>query len=920
MGAERGRRIRDLFDELCDLPCEQWQAALQARCDNGPVCEEVLQLLRSQTVDLSCISTQLDAALQRAMAPEFTVGARLGPWRLIERIAQGGMGTVFKAERADGVYQRTVAIKLLHGLPGVTEVERLEAERQVLADLQLPHVARLYDGGTTPEGNPYLVMEYVDGVPLDRWCEQHQLGLEQRLQLFLEICVLVQSAHERLVLHCDLKPSNVLVTKNGQPVLLDFGLARLLNEAREGQNSGFCTPAYASPEMIAGRAAGAASDVFSLGVMLVELLSMRPCTRDLQDTHSPVALASANAGHALAWRARLKGDLDAIGRKACALDVRERYRSAEALIADVRRYLDQQPVVARGGGRLYRLGKGVRRNWQVIALVASAALILVVFVAGLQQARRQAQEEAEVARQVSNFMVGVFETADPLLRTERGQQELTSRQLLDSAALQVAYDLADAPAQLARMRAVLGVAYQNSGVSKQAGTLLQQAYDGFMDPQVARKDDAAAVLADLSVQQTLDGNGRLGIQVAAQGLALLGDDASPAVRANLLGAKGLALVNQQAFDQAEVVLDAAMDLYARQGDPTSSAKRLELSVKKGLMYLRWGKQQAAEREFRQVLAMQHGRRTSTALAAEVRLAQVLREQRKYGQALPLLRSGMRHALELYGPESRFVLLQHDGLADLYSDSGDFVAADRQYLERHKLSTLLDGPDSVQYSMGLFNHGALLESRGDLPAAERLYRQALAIRIQKLGRDSPTSMRAETGLGLLLLRQGRVEEAGGVLRHADQGMAAALPVDAPGRVEARLNWIDWLLRTGQTAQAGEMLEAISTRAPSSFQLRVLQLRGALAGRQGEDGQALKLRRAALEFARNGYGETGVEAAICRVALAETLLTQGYAAAALAELHKAGPVLRKLQLAGSPDLRQLDDLMLRSRRSLDGQARP
>ncbi|MEO6517645.1 MAG: protein kinase [Pseudoxanthomonas sp.] len=880
----------------------------------------MLQLLRSQTVDLSCISTQLDAALQRAMAPEFTVGARLGPWRLIERIAQGGMGTVFKAERADGVYQRTVAIKLLHGLPGVTEVERLEAERQVLADLQLPQVARLYDGGTTPEGNPYLVMEYVDGVPLDRWCEQHQLGLEQRLQLFLQICVLVQSAHERLVLHCDLKPSNVLVTKNGQPVLLDFGLARLLNEARDGRNSGFCTPAYASPEMIAGHAAGAASDVFSLGVMLVEMLSMRPCARDLQDPQAPVVVASANADKALVWRARLKGDLDAIGRKACALEVSERYRSVEALIADVRRYLDQQPVLARGGGKLYHLRKGVRRNWQLIALVASAVLILVVFVAGLLQARRQAQEDAAVARQVTNFMVGVFEAADPLLRTERGQQEVTSRQLLDSAARKVAYDLADAPAQLARMRAVLGVAYQNSGVSQQAEKLLQQAYDGFMDAGVVRHEDAAAVLADLSIQKTVDGNGRLGMQMADQGLALIGNDAAPAVRAKLLGAKGLALVNQQAFDQAELVLDAAMDLYARQDDPTSAAKRLELSLNKGLMYLRWGKQQAAEREFRHVLAMQQGRRTSTALAAEVRLAQVLREQRKYDQALPLLHSGMGHALELYGPQSRFVLIQHDGLADLYSDSGDYGAADRQYLARHKLSARLDGPDSVEYSMGLFNHGTLLELRGDLRAAERLYRQALAIRTQQLGRDSPTSMRAESGLGLLLLHQGRVEDAGGLLRHADEGLAAALPVDAPGRIEARLNWIEWLVRTDQTRQAAAMLDALSLPVPNRFELRVLQARATLAAHRGEDGPALRLRRGALELARKDYGAAGAEAASCRLALAETLLKQGYAAPALAELHKAGPVLRKLQLAGSPDLRQLDDLILRSRRRLDDQARP
>ncbi|MGH8055243.1 MAG: protein kinase domain-containing protein [Stenotrophomonas sp.] len=916
MGIERWRQVRDLFDVVCELPREQWKAALLERCDDASIRDEVEQLLRSQTVGLSRVSNRLDTALAHALMPEFGVGERLGPWRLTERIAQGGMGTVFKAERADGVYQRTVAIKLLHGLPGAIEVERLEAERQVLANLQLPQVARLYDGGTTPDGHPYLVMEFVDGVPLDRWCVEHQLGLVQRLQLFLDICSIVQSAHEQLVLHCDLKPNNVLVMNNGQPVLLDFGLARLLNEARDSQNSGFCTPAYASPEMIAGDAVGAASDVYSLGVMLVELLSQQPCAREPQDTEVPVVLPSANAAEALPWRNKLRGDLDAIARKACAIKVGERYRTVEALIADVRRYLERQPVVARGGGRWYRLRKGLRRNWHGVALVTGVVTVSSIFITGLLQSRHQAQEDAAVARQVSNFMIGVFETADPFLRTERGEEELTSRQLLDKAALQVSHDLADAPAQLARMRAVLGVAYQNSGVSHQAEALLQQAYNGFMDPRVHRKEDAAAVLADLSVQKTLDGNGRLGLQMANQGLALLRSDDASATRAKLLGAKGMALINQQAFDQAEVVLDAATTLYDKQADPTAAAKRLELTYNKGLMYLRWGRQEAAEREFGEVLASLHGRRTSMALASEVRLAQVLREQGKYAQALPLLQSGMRHALELYGPRSRFVLIQHDGLADLYSDSGDYAAADKQYEQRHALSALLDGIDSVEYSMGLFNHGTLRELRGDLSAAERLYRQALEIRTDRLGIDSPTSLRAESGLGRLLMRDGRMEEAGRLLMHADQGLAAALPVDAPGRIEARLNRIDWLVRMGQTQQAGQLLEEMATHVPASFHLQMLQVRSALAWRLGQGGQALALRRAALEFARGRFGEAGSETASSRLALAETLLLLSHAQPALDELRKAEPVLQKLQVPTSPERRQLDGLVLLARTSLEG----
>jgi len=914
VGGERWRQVRELFDAVCELPREQWPHAITAGTADPIVREEVLQLLRSQTVGLSRVSNRLDTALARALAPELGVGERLGPWRLTARIAHGGMGTVFKAERADGLYQRTVAIKLLHGMPGATEVELLGTERQVLADLQLSNVARLYDGGTTPDGHPYLVMEYVDGVPLDGWCAEQALGLPQRLTLFLKICAIVQSAHEQLVLHCDLKPPNVLVQANGQPVLLDFGLARLLNEARDKRDSGYCTPGYASPELIAGQTVGAPSDVYSLGVMLLELLSTQMSTREAPSTGEAVTSPSANAPADLPWRRRLRGDLDAIVARACASDVALRYRSVEALMADLRRYLEMQPVLAREGGRLYRAGKALRRNWQGATIAAGGSALLAVFVFGLWETRRQAQEEAVVAQQVSNFMVGMFESADPFLRTGRGAEELSSRQLLDKASLQVARDLADAPAQLARMRAVLGVAYQNAGASHQADTLLQQAYAGFMDPRVARPLDAANVLADLSVQKTLDGDGELGRQLAGQGLDLIGRKGPAVVQARLYSAKGLALVNQQYFDLGEAAFDTAMALYKDAAGMDVAAEVSELAYNKGLMYLRWGRQASAEREFRQMLGSLHGRRTTLALAAEMRLAQILREQGKYEQALPLLQSGMQYALELYGAESSFVRMQYDGLADLYRDSGDYAAAELHYQKRNALSARLDGQDSVEYSMGLFNYGSLKELRGELAAAEVLYRQAWLIRKNKLGDDSPTSLRAESELARLLMRDGRAGEAGPMLMHADKGLSLSLPADAPGRVQAHLNRIDWHVRSGQLAQARQLLERMDLPVAEELQLRLLGIQADLAVRLGEGERALALRRTAVEFAGSKQGEGSAAVMETRLALAESLLQLGHARLAEEELQRVLPLMGRLQVAGSPDRRKLDGLLLLAARNV------
>jgi tetratricopeptide (TPR) repeat protein len=912
MNAQRWGQVRDLFDAVCDLPREQWQSALAQRCDDGGIIDEVFQLLRAQTVGLSRVASRLDTALAQALAPEFGVGERLGPWRLTERIAQGGMGTVFKAERADGLYQRTVAIKLLHGLPGASEVERLAAERQVLADLQLPQVARLYDGGTTPDGHPYLVMEYIDGQPLDRYCATHKLDLPQRLRLFLDICSIVQAAHERLVLHCDLKPSNVLVESGGQPVLLDFGLARVLNDARAKEDSGYCTPTYASPELMRGAHVGAASDVYSLGVMLLELITTRPCMREPQDIDVPMSLPSAHATEGLRWKRRLVGDLDAIAKRACANGIAQRYRSVEALSADVRRYLQRRPVAARDGGRLYELKRAARRNWRAIALGLGSLTMMGAFITGLIRTRHQAEEDAAIAKQVTNFMVGVFESADPFLRTERGDEELTSRQLLDRAALQVSQDLEDAPALQARMRAVLGVAYQNSGVSSQAERLLRQAYEGFLQEDVDRPVDAASALASLSIQRTREGNGAEALVMADRGLALLGDKRVPEVAAQLYAAKAMAHTNQQQFDTAGEMFDQAQRLYESLPDKNVAVVLQELAYNKGIMHLRHGRQTSAEASFRQVLAGLHGRRTSLALAAEVRLAQILREQGQFEQALPLLQSGVRRATELYGAESSFVLMQHDALADLYRDSGDFAAADAQYRLRQRLSAAIDGADSVEYSMGLFNYGALHDLRGDIPQAEQLYRQAWMLRKRNLGGESPTSLRAQTGLGQLLMRDGRMEEAGELLTHADAGLAAALPVDAPGRVEARLHRINWHILQNQLAIAQELLDELPPQMPAGFELPLLQVRGALAERRGERAAALALRRTALEFSRSLYGDKKLETAYCRMALAETLLKFGHPRLALQELQQAAPVFNRLLLDASPDRRKAEGLMLLAHR--------
>lgn len=902
-------RIRQIFESLCDLPADSWEARLDSLGTDDGIRREVQALLQSQTRNMSRVRTRLDEAFAQALAPEIEAGQQLGPWLLTEHIASGGMGKVFRAERNDGLYQRTVAIKLLHGWVGKGESQQLRYERQVLADLQLPNVARLYDGGSTPSGHPYLVMEYIDGRSLDRYCAEEQLTLAARLQLFLSICRSVQSAHERLVLHCDLKPGNVRVTASGQPVLLDFGVARMLSDMHLPAQAGFCTPGYASPELVRGETIGVASDVYSLGVMLVELLadSALPATSVQEEPGKPVPVPSMLAAPSLEWVRLLQGDLDAICAKACAPDTAERYSSVQMLIADIERYLQREPVMARAGGRWYILEKMAKRHWRALAVASGVGVLACVFVIGLMQARQRAEEEAAVARQVSNFLVGAFETTDPNKRSVDDSTEVTARQLLDNATKRVASDLEGAPVQLARMRAVLGLAYQNLGIPAKAELLLQEAAEGLMDPRAARPLDAAKVLADYSIQKSRFADGAQGVHLADQGLALLGNERAGATRAHLYNARGVALTVLQDFPAAEQDFLRAIALMADEGVQAGSDAQKKLHYNMGMLYWRWGRLEQAERQFQAVLLGLQARNISLAHEVQTRLAQILRQQGRFTEALPLLRQSMTNAVRLYGTQNTFVLLQHDALCDLYQQSGNYEAAEVQYRERQKLSEALHGRDSFDYSMGVFNYASLQEMRGDITRAEQLYRQAWEIRRDLFGMQSPITARAGVGLALALLQLGRAEEARQHIDHGWRLMAEKLPVDAPARVEADLARIELALHQQELELAASLLDSQVVPSEVMPLYSYLGLHALHAEQRGELDQALEWRGKALMTILEAYGPDNPLSARQRLEIARLHHRQGNTSQMRAQVMQAAPILRQALVPNAPALQQLDALL-------------
>jgi tetratricopeptide (TPR) repeat protein/tRNA A-37 threonylcarbamoyl transferase component Bud32 len=371
--ADRWTQIEALFEAGADLSPGQREAFLNERCQHDPqLREEVLSLWRHDTGDEPPLHDAISASAASVLIDNPPVLLELGPYRIEREIGRGGMAVVYLAVRADGEFQKRVAVKLIkRGMDTASVIERLRRERRILAALEHPSIARLLDGGTTPDGRPWIAMEFIDGMPIDRFCAEHQLSIEQRCLLICQVCDAVAYAHRHLVVHRDLKPTNIFVAPDGNPKLLDFGIAKLLGEdaaaGKDPLTRGSLmplTPEYASPEQMQGAPVTTASDVYSLGVILHEVLTGARPLRDIdKEPPKPSSLETLPAR----TRRRLAGDLDNIILMALRADVSRRYGSAEQLADDLRRHLQGVPVHARRDTLLYRSGKFLRRNRTAVA-------------------------------------------------------------------------------------------------------------------------------------------------------------------------------------------------------------------------------------------------------------------------------------------------------------------------------------------------------------------------------------------------------------------------------------------------------------------------------------------------------------------------------------------------------------------------
>jgi len=868
---ERWRRIEEIFHAALERPEEERSAFLAAAAgDDAELLAEAGALVREADGDDAPIAGAVAAGLALAAAEE-PAPERIGPYRVLGVIGRGGLGTVYGAER-DEPFRMTVALKLVRrGLDTADIMARLRQERQILARLDHPGIARLLDGGSTADGRPYFVMERVEGEPIDVWCAHHGPALSRRIALFLDVCAAVDYAHRNLVIHRDIKPSNVLVTPGGVPKLLDFGIAKLLSAEADGPTvvatraeTRLLTPAYASPEQIRGLALTTATDVYSLGVLLYRLLTGRhpvplagraaaEVERDVLDLEPPppsavVRMPSACSPLPLVgegpgvredplWtgdeavrrlRRNLQGDLDAIVLTALRKDPRERYPSAERLAEDLRRFLDGRPVEARRPTLAQRALRFARRHRvALLAATLAAGGLLAGTATALWQARQAeaarlraerllVESEAQRARaeRVTGFLIDLFAVSDP---NEARGEAVTAREILDRGSAEIGHGLAGEPAVRAALLDTMGQVYHKLGLLPRAEPLLRDAL---------------------------------------------------ALRRRTLG----------------------------EGHPDTAASHERL----GLLLIDRGAYADAETELRRALAVQllcFGSEHPEVGRTVNDLGISLYFQERYPEAGALLRLALAIRRQTLGPRHPDLGRTLNNLAVVWYRQKDMAAAEATLRDALALHRAAYGETHPAVATNLSNLGALLLGEaGRAAEAETLLRQALAIRRRLHPGAHPDVAETLSNLGRVQQNLGRRDAARESFREALAQMREALGADHPNTVAVLVNLGDLELEDGALGAAESAFqEALSRRrrtlpAGHASIAYPLQRLGLVRLVRGDPAAAEPLLREALALQRAAWPAGSWQIAEVESLLAGCLIPRGRKTEAEALLRSSLPILR------------------------------
>lgn len=867
----RYARAQAIVHEVLDLDPAERGARLHALCGDDPELRAEVDWLIRATDDeaLDAVPEAVDTAANE-LAAEWQVESTIpGNYRLIEPIGEGGMGVVWLAERSVGGARQRVALKRLHS-GTMTHRARLLEEQRILATLNHPNIARLLDAGVDRDGVPFLAMEYVAGERIDHWCHSRRLDLRARLNLFIRTCQAVSHAHQQLVIHRDLKPANVLVDASGEPKLLDFGIARLIDtDAAQHTATRLMTPAYASPEQLEGRPLGTGTDVWSLGVMLHELLSgVRPLW--LFDSEHARALAllsgtnpnpstpSAAAGtgptlHSL----RIPDDVDAIVRKALRREPEQRYGSVRELAEDLQRYLAAQPVLARRGQWSYRARRFVERHrWPLIAGIG-VLMLATGFTWRTVKAEREARLQAKVADRTTEFLISAFALSDP---TQAGRHDYSAREVLDRGLQRIDSELSDLPQVRARLLEALGNAYRGINEGSAGAELLEAAAQLHLDAEVADPLAAARSLQGKAASILASNGSTLDAEDAARrAFDLVQSHAAhdPLRMADAHAALAYALDSVGEERAAIRAAETALDLRLAAGAQTSLIAQSHVD----LCYIASGSGEHATAlgHCERALALYTGSGAMPTNAYRLALRQLERTlvySGQYERGLQIARERIALTEKLFGADSSVLAAERAGMTDRLAEAGLFEDA-RQQLELG-MPVILDrnGARSTQYAKALFHAGWLEALQGRHAQALPSMRQALAIHEGLVeGRDRGMLQVLRTTLAQVLIESGQANAEARVLLDAVIAERSEGDANPIGLAYARLPLAQWHAARGEGAEARVLLdqvEAVGAAVEQEVHARAAATRATILLDEGDAAGAALQAQAAYDMMRADRG--------------------------------------------------------------------
>lgn len=781
MTTDQWNKIESIVDAALECPEDERDAFIKEKCNGDQ------DLFRHVTSFLSSVSKadqyfsstyRTKEKLENEAASislsfesyDHFVGSEVGAYTLTALLGKGGMGAVFLGERTDGQFEHTAAVKIIqNGLNRPDIYDHFLRERQILAGLNHENIARLYDGGVTDKNTPYLIMEYVDGTPIDKYCNNHQLSAVERINLFKSVCKAAGYAHKNLVIHRDLKPENILITDDGTVKVMDFGIAKLIDRSNsdvvaDQNESSYLSFSNASPELIKGESATTASDIYSLGVLLYKLLAgVKPLplenksgnkVKDLILTHKPTSLSERFQAlppdekekflNSRTFRQSnasdfLNDDLNAIAQKCLNKSAKDRYQTVDDLVQDLNRYEKGFPVRARDAAATYMAAKFTARNRGPISAAVSILLITVIsaifYTYTVQQERDIAQMEANKATQVTQFVLNLFKGSDP---SQPGGSDISARDLLNRGIERTEY-LSNQPEIQAKMLEVLGRILTQLGEFNEATTLLQQSID--LRREVFGEENL----------ETVSSYEQMG---------------------TLLSAKG-------DLFKAESMLESALNMREKLQGVSQSAMS-EANAELAYVYRRLGKFNKAEEKYRSLINIYESKlgpddpMTLTSLSS---LGVTLHTSGQLTEAEATHRKVLSKRLELYNTAHPNIAMSYNNLGSLLLNLGEFEEAEKMITKSLNMRRALFGDDHPKVALTINNLGILKRNMGRFDEAISLIQESISINRELMGGDELQTATNLFSLAELYLMTGKYDKAFDYYQQSHQVFKDNLPKES-----------------------------------------------------------------------------------------------------------------------------------------------